>query len=307
MSKKKIGLVFRILLGLTFIASAALKYLSIGATDIFLFEHKILPWTLTQFATRLLIAFEGGLGLMLILGIKPRLTRILTFLTLILFTIYLLLKPLLFGNTSENCHCFGTYIQLTHFQSIAKNVVMLLMACMIGWAGAWKTRFAALIMIIIALLTTATTFIIYPPDIIFTKIYNRESTLDKEGFKAMMELDDVKALNLENGKKVLCMYSTGCKYCKQTAIRVEVMIEKYGLDRTDFATIFWGNDKNLAKFHTDTQTPELATTIVHPLIFLKATKGKQPLIILLDNGKIEEIYNSVTLNESKLVQFIRNN
>ncbi|MDR0789984.1 MAG: DoxX family membrane protein [Bacteroidales bacterium] len=304
MNKKTIGLICRILLGLVFIASAVLKYLSIEATDMFLFEHKLMPWTLTQFVTRLLIAFEAGLGVLLLLGIKPRLTRILAFLSLIAFTIYLLLKPIWFGGTDENCHCFGNYIRLSHTQSIIKNVVMLLLACMIGWSNGWKTRFATLITIIVAVLATAATIIIYPPDTILTNLYGKEISLDKEGFEELKQLDEVKPLELQKGKKVLCLYSTGCKYCKRTAMKIEVMIQMHDLKRQDFTTIFWGGEKGIQKFRTETQTQPLATALVNPMFFLKATKGKQPVIVLLNEGKIEQIFNSRSLNEEKLVHFL---
>lgn len=272
--------------------------------DMFLFEHRVLPWILTQFAVRLLIAFEAGLGVLLITGIKPRLTRLLTFITIILFTIYLLLKPILFGATDENCHCFGNYIHLNHIQSIIKNVIMLLLACMIHWSKGWHTRFSTLIMIVIAFLATAASLIIYPPDVILTKIYPKHIEVNKEGFNELMQQENVKQLNLETGKKVLCLYSTGCKYCKRNAIKLDVMIDRHNLNRQNFITIFWGSEKSLTKFHNDTKTKSLHSTLVNPLLFLKATKGKQPLIIFLNNGTIEQVFNNRTFNEEKLIEFL---
>jgi uncharacterized membrane protein YphA (DoxX/SURF4 family) len=305
MNKNIIGLISRILLGLIFVTSAVLKYLSIEATDMFFFEHKLLPWTLVQFAVRLLIAFEAGLGVMLVADIKPRLTRVLAFLILIAFTIYLLLKPVLFGDTDENCHCFGSYIHLSYIQSIIKNIIMLLLACMIHWTKSWKTRFSTLIMIIVAVLVTTASLIVYPPDVILTKIYPKNIEVDEERFNELMQLDNVKQLNLESGKKVLCLYSTGCKYCKRTAMKMEVMIGMYNLDRQNFATIFWGNEKGFTKFITNTKSKPQPYVFVHPFIFLKATKGKQPVIVFLNNGKIEQVFNSRTFSESLLIEFLK--
>jgi uncharacterized membrane protein YphA (DoxX/SURF4 family) len=305
MNKQLVGLICRILIGIVFIASAILKYLSIEATDVFLFEHKLLPWTITQFATRLLIAFEAGIGVMLIAGLKPRLTRVLTFLTLILFTVYLLLKPLLFENTDENCHCFGNYIHLNHIQSILKNVVLLLLACFISWAKTWKTRFSSLFIIIIAVLAVSTSFIIYPPDVILTKIYPKNIEVNREDFHELMQTENVKAMDLEKGRKIICMFSTGCKYCKRTAMKLEVMIDIHKLNRQNFATIFWGNEKNITKFRMETHTKPLPTTFVNPILFLKATKGRQPVIVFLNNGKVEQVFNSRTFSETKLVNFLK--
>ena len=305
MNKKIIGLICRILLGLLFIASAVLKYLSIDHTDMFLFEHKLMPWTLTQFATRLIIAFEAALGILLSLGIKLRLTKILAFLSLIVFTIYLLLKPIWFGDTDENCHCFGNYVRLTHFQSIAKNVVMLLLLCMVGWTKDWKPRFATTIAVITISLTTITAMVIRPVDVIVTYLYDEQHKLDKEAFEVLIQLDEVKPLNLQNGKKVLCLYSTGCKHCKRTAKKLEVMMQIHDLDTQKFPTIFWGSEAGVQNFRTQTQSRALPTALVNPIIFLKATKKRQPLIVLLSNGKVEQVFDSRGLNEGEMVRFLK--
>lgn len=303
-NKPLIGTICRIIIGVVFVLSALLKYLSIEAVDLFFFDHKLFPWVFTTLASRILIAGEAVIGLMLIIGIFPKLSKILTFVSLIGFTVYLLLKPLLFDVTNENCYCFGDIIQFTDNQTIIKNIILLILTLTLSWAKWWKFKHSKYILISLVVLSLATTFIIKPPDYIQAKIYKHTAKIRPEVFERVKQLDNVKALNINEGKKVVCLYSTGCKYCKRAAKKIDVIIERHNLDKTNFIEIFGGKEKPLTEFYKESGTKPLHNTFIPVIMFIRTTYGHMPVIILLDKGEVVQIYKLTTIDEEFIVSFL---
>ncbi|MDR0970838.1 MAG: DoxX family protein [Bacteroidales bacterium] len=299
------GTIIRILIGLVFILSALFKYISIDSVDLFIFEHKLFSWVFTTIATRCLIAFEAIVGLMLIIGIYPRLTRFLTIISLILFSVYILVKPLLFDLSSENCHCFGTIIAFSDTQTLIKNIILLILSFGLKWAKWIRSRFSIYILISSIILCLSLSFIINPPEFIQTKLYYKEVKLRPEVFQKVKELDNVKALEIDKGRKVLCWFSTGCKYCKATATKLEIIMQRHNLDRNSFVQIFGGKQKDLDEFYKETNTKPINHTFINVISFLNTTYGKMPVIFLLDNGEIVKLYRSSTIDESYIVSFLK--
>lgn len=306
MSFKKIFLTsIRILIGLVFIASAVTKYISIEAFDMFVFEHELFSWNITTFLTRILISFEACLGLMLIIGIYPKLSRWLAVGSLSLFTIYVLLKPLFFQVDAENCHCFGEVLILSDSQTIIKNIILLLLCIALFFDKGWKIKYSKLIFSLCLLAPLVTSFIVRPPDVIVNTLYGKQAQLNMEHFEMLISMEQVKELNVSEGKKVLCLYSTGCKHCKRTAIKLDVMIKRHNLDKSKFAILFWGKPESIDVFYNDTAIEKLPTAKVPPLLFLSATNGRQPIIVLLENGKVVDLFKSINIDEGKIASFLK--
>ena len=305
-NKPLIGTIFRIVIGLVFILSAVLKYLSIEVVDLFFFDHKLLPWVITTFLSRFLIAFEAIVGFMLVLGLYPKLTKILTFITLIGFTIYVILKPFLFDVTQENCYCFGDLIQFSDTQTISKNIILLVMALSLSWAKVWMPKRRKLILIGIIVLVLGLTFAIKPPDYIQAKIYGHRAEIRPEIFEYVKELDNVKALNIDKGRKVVGWYGTGCKYCKRAAKKIDIIIERHNLNKENFVEIFGGKEKSLNEFYKVSGTEPLNNTFIPIIPFLNTTHGKMPVVLLLENGKVVKLYKLTTIDEEYIVEFLTN-
>lgn len=303
-TKRTIGIVARIIIGLVFVVSALTKYLSIEAVDMFLFEHKLFSWDMTQFVTRFIIGFECFIGLSLVIGLCQKQVRWLTIGTLLAFTLYVIVKPLLFDVSSENCHCFGDVLILSDTQTIFKNVILLALSFFMFWQNGLRKKYAKWLLLAFFVLSTATVYTIKPPDVIVYSLYDKSAALDMEKFEILLQEEALSDLDIKEGEKVLCLYSTACKYCKRTAIKLNVMIERHDLETDDFVVAFWGKEKNITKFYNETQVVKLPTAIVPPDVFLSATKGKQPIIVLLDNGKVVDVYRSITLDEDKIVDFL---
>lgn len=305
MNFKKIFLIaIRILIGLVFIASAVTKYISIEAFDMFVFEHELFSWNFTNFLTRILISCEACLGIMLTLGIFPKLSRWLTIGSLAIFTTYILIKPFFFQVDAENCHCFGDVLILSDSQTLIKNVILLILSVALFFDKGCKIKYAKYILIASFVLPLATTFIVRPPDVIVHALYGKQAELNMESFDKLIAMERVQDLGLTEGRKVLCLYSTGCKHCKRTAIKLDVIIKRHNLDKQRFVVLFWGKEDSINTFYEETGAELLPTSKVPPLLFLSATKGRQPIIVLMENGKIVDLYKSINIDEQKIVDFL---
>ena len=355
-TKNIVGLIARIFVGVVFVASAVTKYISIEAVDLFVYEHQIFSWSITTFATRFLIVIEAFIGFMLLLGIFPKLVKWSSIILLLLFNVYVLLKPVLFNVDSENCHCFGTILLLNDNQTLIKNIILLLISYFMFWdKGAVelkyklvrkklktgeviernkrtlsgflynKRRIISIILFILLLLVTNS---IFPADPIARKVFPTTASIDKEKFDILIGLspsdnlsnkdttlrplydmakDSIQNIGATNGKKILCLYSTGCKYCKRAAIRLDVVRKRYDISDSSFAIVFWGSATKIDSFFVKTNTKVLPHTIVHPIPFLAATKGKQPIIVLLNNGKVEKLLKYPNINEKEIAFFLTTN
>ncbi len=293
------------LIGVVFIASALMKYLSIDAVDMFVFEHKLFSWDFTQVITRLLIGIEAGLGLALVVGLCQKYLRWLSIGFLTGFTLYVLLKPVLFEVSEDNCHCFGTVILLSDGETIIKNIILLALSYFTFWQEGIKRKWGKWICIALFVASTATIFTIKAPDFVIYALYDKSASLDMEKFEKLLDDSRVKELNVRDGKKILCLYSTGCRHCKRSAMKLDIIRQRHNLNKQDFAVVFWGKEANIEKFYSETNTEKLPTTFVSPQLFLPATKGRQPIIVLLDNGKVVDLFKSITIDEDKIVSFLK--
>lgn len=119
-------------IGVVFFVSGILKLIdpvgvSLIVGEYFSFFHIGFMSVTSKFVAVVLSLVESFTGLALMTGVF----RLLTFwVTGILLSIFALITLLLWiFNPSMDCGCFGQAVHLTHFQSFAKNVVLILLYC----------------------------------------------------------------------------------------------------------------------------------------------------------------------------------
>ena len=111
--------------GSVFIIAAILKLISIDEFEIYIYSFDIFSFLLTTFVSRFIIIGEFVLGLFLILKINYKTTWRLAFISLILFTLFLVYVAI-FRN-DDNCHCFGELVELSPLESIVKNLILIVL------------------------------------------------------------------------------------------------------------------------------------------------------------------------------------
>ncbi len=295
-----------ILIGLVFIASAVLKLISIENVDLFLYEHRVLNWTFTSMASRLLISIEAILGFMLIFRVRPKLTLRLAQIFLFAFSIYVLLKPLVFDLNDDNCHCFGTVIEFSSYETLAKNLILLAVSFLIPAYNLKPIRHEKLILGGLGIIIIASVFVVKPPDFIATRMNISVVNINQDAMSELISQKEVDDLGLSQGRKVVGLYSTNCKYCVMASRKLDVIIKKHGLDEKSFLEIYWGDESRLKELNKS-RGLEIDWVMVSPLLFLEATNNRQPLVVLFEDGIIIDAYKLTTINERYIYEFINNN
>ena len=122
----------RVLVGLTFIFSGYVKAIDPLGTQYKIADYLqalglagFLPDWLTLAASVALSTLELSLGILLLFGIRRRLvTRLLLVVMLIMTAVTLWIA---IANPVKDCGCFGDAVKLTNLQTLAKNVVLLVL------------------------------------------------------------------------------------------------------------------------------------------------------------------------------------
>lgn len=134
--RQHITLACRIVVALLFIFSGLSKAIDPVGTS-FVVEEYLRAYSaewLIGGSITLSIVLSGAelmLGLLIALGILPRLSSIVAFVTMCLFTVITLLSATVF--TVADCGCFGDVVKLSPWLTFAKNVVLLPFAVLLWW------------------------------------------------------------------------------------------------------------------------------------------------------------------------------
>lgn len=130
----KILYIAKCLLGVLFILSAVLKFISIDAFERYLFSFTLFSFNFCSFAARRVIAAESLIGFAFILNYRHKLLCRITAVVLAVFSCFLLY--LVFVGNEGNCHCFGEVIDMRPEESLSKNVgLAILLAVVWRYSG----------------------------------------------------------------------------------------------------------------------------------------------------------------------------
>ena len=130
--KRTLCFVIRLILGITFIISGILKGfdpigLAYKIEEFFIF-FSLHDWVVySRIFAGIICSFELAVGVLLVLGIICFWVGRIVVVIMLLFTIFTLFL-LINSNVLSDCGCFGDAMHLTHGESFAKNVLLLLLS-----------------------------------------------------------------------------------------------------------------------------------------------------------------------------------
>ncbi|MCL2168287.1 MAG: DoxX family protein [Lentimicrobiaceae bacterium] len=301
---KYISLIIRIFVGLVFLASAILKYISIDVFDLYVFEHNLFSISITETLTRLLITAEFVLGIMLIFNIYARFAYYAVLSFLAGFTIYLFLLPYLFDVDITNCHCFGNAIVLNRTESIAKNLILLFCLFFVSPKFYTHKKWEIWVLGTISSITFIVFMVISAPNFLYTIVHKDKIQIDTSMYESAL-LNSGKQDIFNDGKQIICMYAAGCKYCKRAAFKLHLMLKNNQLSEDNVKTVFWSGttDSLIHNFFIEKNIPLPEYTTFRLDTFLTVTNGRLPLLLFSDNGTIVSKANYITFNENQVVNF----
>lgn len=292
----------KVLLGLVFVVSAVLKLFDMDKFEIYIYSYHFFSLNASFMVARLAIIIELVLGIGLI---SHCLHKLMWWGSIAMLAGYslLLIYAMYLGRT-DSCHCFGDFLQLDPKQSLIKNGVLMLLFLPIFKMENWKTPFRWLILCLTVMVSTIAVFVISPPDNL-TSNSDPEQNLQLELLNEMLDDARLDALNLREGKQVVCFFSTSCDYCQMAAHKLSLMQQFYGFPKENITYLFMGNEEGIAKFYEESGSAQYRD-VLYPDVarMLKAINGNFPTIVFLENGEVVHEYGFRNMNEAEIQAFM---
>ena len=306
-NKKYLSEGLRIFVGLVFVASAILKYISIDIFDLYVFEHELFSISITETLTRLLVTAELTLGILLISNIHTRFAYYCVIFFLSGFTLYLFLLPYLFEVDTVNCQCFGNALVLSRGESIAKNLILLLCLVFVSPKCFTIKKWHKWFMIVSGIALFIAFMVINAPNYLYTIVHKDKIQIDVPVYESALGNSGNEA-KFTDGKQIICFYSVRCKFCQRAAQKLHLILKRHQLSEDQVKVVFLSStpDSLIALFFYNQKIPPIEYTTFRVDTFLRITSGSMPVLLFSDNGTIVQKANYVTLNEKEVVEFFRN-
>lgn len=296
-------------IGSMFIIAAILKLISIDEFELYIYSFDILDFLLTTLFSRLLIAGELVLGLLLVFKMCYKFTWRATLSVQIVFTLFLA-YVLAFRNDS-NCHCFGELVELSPLESIVKNIVV------IGGLFFIKTqrrrdaetqsKFVKKILLVAAVIIP---FVVTPMDSVYKMIYSSEKEISTVDFYETLDkvvkmdfvdndivFDSTAQINMD-GKQMVVIVSSGCKYCRLGVKKLSMMMRKNDIKSDNVKIFIWGSREGILNFKDETLTDDFSYWHIMPHEAVDITLGRFPTFIILEEKEIVNISDFRDIDES---------
>ena len=292
----------KVLLGLVFIVSAVLKLLDMDSFEIYIYSYHFFSLNFSFVVARLAIILELVLGIGLISHCLHKLIWWGSVAMLGGYTL-LLIYALTLGRT-DSCHCFGDFLQLDPKQSLIKNGILMLLFLLIYRMESWKTPFRWLILCLAVMASSIAVFVVSPPDNL-TSNSNPEQNLQMGLFNEMLDDAPLDALNMGEGKQVICFFSTSCEVCQMAARKLSLMQRFYGFPKENVTYLFMGNEEGITSFYEQSESVQYRD-VLYPDVarLLKAVNGNLPVIVFLEDGKVVYECGFRNMDEEEVKTFI---
>jgi uncharacterized membrane protein YphA (DoxX/SURF4 family) len=298
--KKILFFAITIAIGCLFIFSAISKLKDIEPFEWTIAETGLINYTWANILARVVIGLEFSLGFLFIINsnFKNYTYRIAAWL-LILFNIYLLYILFTYGN-SNNCGCFGKDIYFTPLQAYLKNMAILVLIYILSKID-FKMHMPNKVILIAALiLGTLGTCLKEPPEFIYIKDKQEVNpyaiNLDPLYSDSASSKPD---FNYKTDKKIICVFSTYCIFCKKAARRIHTM--QVHNNKLPFYFILGADSTQLKGFLDETQAYHIPMQLNKDHAFLSKISGEGlPAILWIDKGKVVRKSNYYNIDEKEM-------
>lgn len=286
-----------------FIVSAILKIADMDKFEIYVYSYHFFSLNFSFLVARAAIIVELILGIGLVSNCFHKLMWWGSVLMLIGYT-GLLTYALVLGRT-DNCHCFGDYLQFNPWQSIIKNLVFLTLFALVYKVKGWHLKYDKIALAAVIVGCTAAVFAISTPDN-FVSSDESEQYLQRNLFQQALQDPPLDSLNLTEGKKVLCIFSSGCDYCMLTAKKLSLMQQFYGFREEDILYVFMGTEEGVQNFYQESESAKYPYIIYKDVKrLLKINNGYFPIVILMDDGEVIREYGLRDMKEEEIKTFFK--
>ncbi|MFW5804608.1 MAG: DoxX family protein [bacterium] len=291
--------------GLFFVFSSISKLISIDQFEIYIYSFNILSYSISTIFARFIIGAELVLGVFLLTGFFTRKILAISLVMMCGFSLFLLY--LVYKGDQSNCNCLGEIVTMTPLESLFKNLIIIFFLAFLFFKGyyTWRPLFRKQASFLLLLFGLLFPFVFSLPDFLYMKIYPVENHNYHEGsFHEVVKNDGMDDLSLAEGKKIICFFSTRCRFCKLAAQKLSLFMEKRDSKDKKVVYIFTGSKDYLAEFWSESQSFKFPYKFIEVPVFLKITGGKMPVIFFVENGEIVDTYGYRNLNEHSVIEFL---
>ena len=297
-------LILRLIIGTFFIFSAYGKMEAMEAFEVYIFRSSFLTFDAATIVARLIIAAELIAGIGFITKWVFRLIWKLTMLFILMLSVFLAWQVM--AGDEGNCFCLGELMEMTPAESLLKNVALILALLFVRREeDKLEFKYKTLLTSLVFVAALIVPFIISPPDI-FVKGRYKPAEHNQEVLDQAIDDGSIPA-DFISGRSLLSFYSTGCKYCKMAATRISVIVDKNQIDKANVHQVFWGEETDPTEFYEKTHSMRFEYIGMPTKQYLDITKGRMPLILLIEDGEVVEEMTYRTIDAGKIIQFLRGN
>jgi thiol-disulfide isomerase/thioredoxin len=268
--------------------------------EIYIYSYHFFSLNFSFLVARAAIIFELVLGIGLVSQCFHKLMWWGSMMMLAGYTLLLVYAQII-GRT-DSCHCFGELLPFNPWQSILKNIVLMGLFALVykvkdfSFNGKWLTLTG------VAIASSVAVFAVSPPDNFIS--YNRDKNVNESLFAEMLSSPLLEEFHLDEGKQVIGIFSTACKYCQLSAHKISLMQQHYDFPAENMTYIFIGTEEGIKTFYEKSESAEYRSVLHdNPVSVLPIIDGKFPTIVFLDNGTIVHTYELRDMKEDEIKAF----
>lgn len=295
-------LILRLLIGGLFITTAIMKLISIDEFEAYIYSFGIFNFLLSTVVARLVIMAELLLGICLMAKLLYKYAWRLTMLMLVGFTLFLIYVAI-FRNDS-NCHCFGDIIELDPIHSIFKNVITIILMFFIRKEEDYQFKWKKWAIIAAFAVSFIVPFCVFPMDAVYNKFVSPVDEINVNAFDKVLSDSTMTDFDIQDGNYIIAVYASGCKYCKMSAKRMSLMLEKFAIDSTHFQMLIWGDSTHIQRFRTETNCEKYPWHHISPFAAIDVVYGQFPTFILTHDGQVVKGLDYRGMDEATLKEHL---
>ena len=281
-----------------FLFSGISKLIYINKLEWSIIEFFNCNYAISSILARLIIGMELILGCLLLAHQYLKYTLLISQLLLLLFSIYLFIEIISYGNNGD-CGCFGNTFSLSPLASLGKNLALLLFLYWIKKSNCkrWNNALTSLALIMLCL---AVPFISNP----LHKTLN-ERPINLAPLSTRMAPKFIDSLKKE--RRIIAFLSLGCPHCRKAAILFQQLqkTEK----KASILLILNGPDELKTDFFEETKANNLPNLFYNgdPSGFQAMAGPYVPSIYWIENGIIKRETNYLELDEISIKKWFNKN
>lgn len=305
--KNILFLLLSVAIGVVFIFSAWSKIPTLEQFGWIIVENTFLGWNAAEILARILIGLEFFIGLLFISCFRIRKLAIpLSFITLLLFSAYLVIIFIQHGNNS-NCGCFGEVLPMTPLESLVKNAILLVAIYILHFIKTeWRLPYDRWIVFGTLMICLSLPFVLSIPDCFYLydkpKIENNPIPLSLLYTSKNNKAPDQE---LRKGKHIIAFMSLTCEHCRKAAKKMRIMYEKH--PEIPFYFVLNGDSTNMTSFFEETQAQKIPHSMfngVEQFVAMAGKKGVPSIKWMEDTTEIKHT-NYIILKDKDVLAWLK--